>query len=199
MDISKLGTKLPQAVLDEIPAIMEKFGVSNPLRLSHFLAQCAHESGNFKFVRENLNYSADGLRKIFPKYFPTTELAAKYARQPEKIANKVYGSRMGNGDEASGDGFKFRGRGYIQLTGKNNYTAFDKFVEDDILADPDLVASKYPLMSAAFFFHTNKLWDICDKGHGHEVVLAVTKRVNGGVIGLADRQKHFDSFHSTMA
>lgn len=199
MDISKLGTKLPQAVLDEIPAIMEKFGVTNPLRLSHFLAQCAHESGNFKFVRENLNYSADGLRKIFPKYFPTAELAAKYARQPEKIANRVYGSRMGNGDEASGDGFRFRGRGFLQTTGKSNYTAFDKFVEDDILADPDLVASKYPLMSAAFFFHSNKLWDICDKGHGHEVVLAVTKRVNGGTIGLADRQKHFDSLHSTMA
>lgn len=199
MDISKLGTKLPQAVLDEIPAIMEKFGVTNPLRLSHFLAQCAHESGNFKFVRENLNYSADGLRKIFPKYFPTAELAAKYARQPEKIANRVYGSRMGNGDEASGDGFRFRGRGFLQTTGKLNYTAFDKFVEDDILADPDLVASKYPLMSAAFFFHSNKLWDICDKGHGHEVVLAVTKRVNGGTIGLADRQKHFDSLHSTMA
>jgi putative chitinase len=106
---------------------------------------------------------------------------------------------MGNGDEASGDGYKFRGRGYIQLTGKNNYTAFDKFVEDDILANPDLVATKYPLMSAAFFFNTNKLWDICDKGHGHEIVLAVTKRVNGGTIGLADRQKHFDSLHSTMA
>jgi len=199
MDISKLQSKLPQAVLDEIPAIMEKFGVSNPLRLSHFLAQCAHESGNFKFVRENLNYSADGLRKIFPKYFPTAELAAKYARQPEKIANRVYGSRMGNGDEASGDGFRFRGRGFLQTTGKFNYTDFDKFVEDDILADPDLVASKYPLMSAAFFFNKNKLWDICDKGHGHEVVLAVTKRVNGGTIGLADRQKHFDSLHSTMA
>ena len=198
MDISKLGNKLPQAVLDEIPAIMEKFGVTNPLRLCHFLAQCSHESGHFKFVTENLNYSADGLRKIFPKYFPTIELAAKYARQPQKIANKVYGGRMGNGDEASGDGWKFRGRGYIQLTGKNNYTAFDKFVEDDILANPDLVATKYPLMSAAFFFNTNKLWDICDKGHGHEIVLAVTKRVNGGTIGLADRQKHFDSLHSTM-
>ena len=199
MDISKLGTKLPQAVLDEIPAIMEKFGVTNPLRLCHFLAQCGHESGHFKFVRENLNYSADGLRKIFPKYFPTAELAAKYARQPEKIANKVYGGRMGNGDEASGDGFRFRGRGFLQTTGKLNYTAFDKFVEDDILADPDLVASKYPLMSAAFFFHSNKLWDICDKGHGHEIVLAVTKRVNGGTIGILDRQKHFDSLHSTMA
>jgi putative chitinase len=199
MDISKLGTKLPQAVLDEIPAIMEKFGVTNPLRLSHFLAQCAHESGNFKFVRENLNYSADGLRKIFPKYFPTTELAAKYARQPEKIANRVYANRMGNGDEASGDGWKHRGRGFLQTTGKSNYTDFDKFVDDDILANPDLVATKYPLMSAAFFFDKNKLWDICDKGHRHEDVLALTKRVNGGTHGYDDRQKHFDSFHSLMA
>jgi putative chitinase len=199
MDISKLGTKLPQAVLDEIPAIMEKFGVSNPLRLSHFLAQCGHESGHFKFTKENLNYSADGLRKIFPKYFPTNELAAKYARQPEKIANKVYGSRMGNGDEASGDGFRFRGRGFVQPTGQLNFTDFDKFVEDDILADPDLVASKYPLMSAAFFFHKNKLWDVCDKGHGHDTVLAVTKRVNGGTIGLTHRIAEFENFKNILA
>ena len=183
------------------PGTMKKameFYKLTPVRAAHFFAQTAHETGGFKAFSENLNYSAQGLQGIFGKYFPGN-LEESYARQPEKIANKVYGSRMGNGDEASGDGYKFRGRGYIQLTGKNNYTAFDKFVEDDILADPDLVASKYPLMSAAFFFHSNKLWDICDKGHGHEVVLAVTKRVNGGTIGLADRQKHFDSLHSTMA
>jgi putative chitinase len=199
MKLEALSKKLPANVMEEIPLIMEKFGIDGPLRLSHFLSQCAHESGNFKFVKENLNYSADGLRKIFPKYFPTLEAANKYARQPEKIANKVYGSRMGNGDEASGDGFKFRGRGYIQLTGKDNYAAFDKFVDDDIMANPDLVATKYPLTSAAFFFHKNKLWDICDKGHGDDVVLAVTKRVNGGTHGLADRQDKFDLFHSTLA
>jgi putative chitinase len=199
MKLEALSKKLPANVMDEIPLIMEKFGIDNPLKLSHFLSQCAHESGNFKFVKENLNYSADGLRKIFPKYFPTIELANKYARQPEKIANKVYGGRMGNGDEASGDGFKFRGRGYIQLTGKDNYAAFDKFVDDDIMADPDLVATKYPLTSAAFFFHKNKLWDVCDKGHGDDIVLAVTKRVNGGTHGLADRQDKFDLFHSTLA
>jgi putative chitinase len=183
----------------EIPVIIEKFGIDGPLRLSHFLSQCAHESGNFKFLKENLNYSADGLRKIFPKYFPTIEAANKYARQPEKIANKVYGNRMGNGDEASGDGFKFRGRGYIQLTGKDNYAAFDKFVDDDIMANPDLVATKYPLTSAAFFFHKNKLWEVCDRGHSDDVVTAVTKRVNGGTHGLADRQDKFDLFHSTLA
>jgi putative chitinase len=199
MKLEALSTKIPANVMEEIPLIIEKFGIDGPLRLSHFLSQCAHESGNFKFVKENLNYSADGLRKIFPKYFPTIEVANKYARQPEKIANKVYGGRMGNGDEASGDGFKFRGRGYIQLTGKDNYAAFDKFVDDDIMANPDLVATKYPLTSAAFFFHKNKLWDICDKGHGDDVVLAVTKRVNGGTHGLADRQEKFDLFHSTLA
>lgn len=199
MKLEALSKKVPVNVMDEIPLIIEKFGINGPLRLSHFLSQCAHESGNFKFLKENLNYSADGLRKIFPKYFPTLEAAEKYARQPEKIANKVYGNRMGNGDEASGDGFKFRGRGYIQLTGKDNYAAFDKFVDDDIMANPDLVATKYPLTSAAFFFHKNKLWDICDKGHGDDVVLAVTKRVNGGTHGLADRQDKFDLFYSTLA
>ena len=199
MKLEALSKKLPANVMEEIPVIIEKFGIDGPLRLSHFLSQCAHESGNFKFLKENLNYSADGLRKIFPKYFPTIEAANKYARQPEKIANKVYGNRMGNGDEASGDGFKFRGRGYIQLTGKDNYAAFDKFVDDDIMADPDLVATKYPLTSAAFFFHKNKLWDVCDKGHGDDIVLAVTKRVNGGTHGLADRQDKFDLFHSTLA
>jgi len=199
MKLDALSKKLPANVMDEIPLIMEKFGIDNPLKLSHFLSQCAHESGNFKFLNENLNYSADGLRKIFPKYFPTIEVANKYARQPEKIANKVYGGRMGNGDEASGDGYRFRGRGFIQLTGKDNYAAFDKFVDDDIMANPDLVSTKYPLTSAAFFFHKNKLWDICDKGHGDDVVLAVTKRVNGGSHGLADRQEKFDLFHSTLA
>jgi putative chitinase len=199
MKLEALSKKLPASVMAEIPVIIEKFGIDGPLRLSHFLSQCAHESGNFKFLKENLNYSADGLRKIFPKYFPTIEAANKYARQPEKIANKVYGNRMGNGDEASGDGFKFRGRGYIQLTGKDNYAAFDKFVDDDIMANPDLVATKYPLTSAAFFFHKNKLWDVCDKGHGDDVVLAVTKRVNGGTHGLTDRQEKFDLFHSTLA
>jgi putative chitinase len=199
MKLEALSKKLPASVMEEVPVIIEKFGIDGPLRLSHFLSQCAHESGNFKFLKENLNYSADGLRKVFPKYFPTLEAANKYAKQPEKIANKVYGSRMGNGDEASGDGFKFRGRGYIQLTGKDNYAAFDKFVDDDIMANPDLVATKYPLTSAAFFFHKNNLWSVCDKGHSDDVVLAVTKRVNGGTHGLADRQDKFDLFHSTLA
>jgi putative chitinase len=161
------------------------------------LAQCGHESANFKAVSENLNYSADGLKKIFGKYFPGN-LNESYARQPEKIAARVYGGRMGNGDEVSKDGFKFRGRGYIQLTGKSNYAAFDKFVDDDILANPDLVATKYPLMSAAFFFNNNKLWSICDQGATENVVKKVTLRVNGGQIGISDRIKHFNEFYSLL-
>jgi putative chitinase len=197
--IDKLNGKLPQAVLNELPLVMEKFGISNPTRLAHFLSQVAHESGNFKFVNENLNYGAKGLLGIFKKYFPTEALAAAYERKPEKIANKVYASRMGNGDEASGEGYKFRGRGYIQLTGKDNYKAFSDFIGEDCVANPDLVATKYPLTSAAFFFHKNKLWDICDKGHSHDVVTAVTKRVNGGTIGLEDRIKHFNEYNHLLA
>ena len=197
--IDKLNGKLPQAVLNELPIVMEKFGISNPTRLAHFLSQVAHESGNFKFVNENLNYGAKGLLGIFKKYFPTEALALAYERKPEKIANKVYASRMGNGDEASGEGYKFRGRGYIQLTGKDNYKAFSDFIGEDCVANPDLVATKYPLTSAAFFFHKNKLWDICDKGHSHDVVTAVTKRVNGGTIGLEDRIKHFNEYNHLLA
>jgi putative chitinase len=195
--LDKLKGHIPDSVIAQIPDTAAKFNITNTLRLAHFLAQCGHESGGFKAVQENLNYSADGLKKIFPKYFPGT-LNESYARNPEKIANKVYSSRMGNGDETSGDGFKFRGRGYIQLTGKSNYAAFDKMVEDNILASPDLVATKYPLMSAAFFFDSNKLWSICDKGADDATVTAVTKRVNGGTIGLADRIKHFKEYYELL-
>ena len=197
--IDKLNGKLPQAVLNELPLVMDKFGISNPTRLAHFLSQVAHESGNFKFVNENLIYGAKGLMGIFKKYFPTQALATSYERKPEKIANKVYASRMGNGDEASGEGYKFRGRGYIQLTGKDNYKAFSDFIGEDCVANPNLVATKYPLTSAAFFFHKNKLWDICDKGHSHDIVTAVTKRVNGGTIGLDDRIKHFEEYNNLLA
>ena len=195
--LENLKGHVPDAVLAQIPDTAAKFNITNTLRLAHFLAQCGHESGGFKAVSENLNYSADGLKKIFPKYFPGN-LNESYARQPEKIASRVYGSRMGNGDEASKEGFKFRGRGYIQLTGKSNYATFDKFVEDDIIGNPDLVATKYPLMSAAFFFNNNSLWSICDKGADDATVTAVTKRVNGGTIGLADRIKHFKEYYSLL-
>ena len=199
MKVAALSTKVPAPVMLEVESMVEKFNITNPLRLSHFLAQAAHESGNFKFLKENLNYSADSLLKVFPKYFKDKVTADKYARNPEKIANRVYASRMGNGDEASGEGFKFRGRGYIQLTGKDNYKAFSNFIGEDCVANPDLVSDKYPLISAAWFFDKNNLWTICDKGASDEVVTSVTKRVNGGTHGLADRLSKFKIFNTTLA
>jgi putative chitinase len=199
MNIEKLKGHIPDAVLAQIPDTVQKFELNTPLRLAHFLAQCGHESGGFKATSENLNYGAKGLLGIFKKYFPTEAKAKEYERKPEKIANLVYGGRMGNGPEASGEGFKFRGRGYIQLTGKDNYKAFDAVVPEDILANPDLVASKYPLLSAAWFFHKNGLHKIADGGATDAVVTSVTKRVNGGTIGLADRIKHFKEYYNLLA
>lgn len=199
MKLEALKGHVPDTVIAQIPAVMEKFQVNTPLRLAHFLAQCGHESAGFKAVSENLNYGAKGLMGTFKKYFPTEALAKAYERQPEKIASKVYASRMGNGDEASKDGWKFRGRGYIQLTGHDNYAAFDKTVEDDILANPDLVATKYPLLSAAWFWSKTGLNAVADKGATDADVTAITKRVNGGTIGLPDRIAHFKEFHKLLA
>jgi putative chitinase len=196
--LDKLRGHIPDAVIAQIPDTAARFNITNPLRLAHFLSQCGHESGGWRAVRENLNYSAKGLMGIFKKYFPNATLANAYQRQPEKIANRVYASRMGNGNEHSGDGYKFRGRGYIQLTGKDNYSKFDATVPENILADPELVATKYPLASAAFFFNSNKLWTICDQGATPLVVTAVTKRVNGGTIGLPDRIKHFNEYYNLL-
>jgi putative chitinase len=197
--LEKLKGHIPDAVIAQIPDTAKKFNITTPLRLAHFLAQCGHESGGFKFINENLNYSAAGLVGTFKKYFPTLDAAKAYERKPEKIASKVYGGRMGNGAEATGEGFKFRGRGYIQLTGKDNYTRFAQFIGEDTVANPDLVSTKYPLASAAFFFDSNKLWSICDQGATEAVVTSVTKRVNGGTIGLADRIKHFKEYYSLLS
>ena len=198
LNLEKLKGHVPDAVIAQIPDTAAKFNITTNLRLAHFLAQCGHESGGFKAVNENLNYGAKGLLGVFPKYFNATT-AAQFERKPELIAAKVYANRMGNGDEASKDGWKFRGRGYIQLTGKSNYTNFTKFIGEDCVANPDLVATKYPLASAAFFFNSNNLWAICDKGADDATVTAVTKRVNGGTIGLADRIKHFKEFHTALS
>ncbi len=195
--LDKLKGHVPDVVIAQIPDTAAKFNITNSLRLAHFLAQCGHESGGFRAVTENLNYSAKGLLGTFPKYFNATT-AAQYERKPELIASRVYASRMGNGDEASKEGFKFRGRGYIQLTGKSNYTNFARFIGEDTVSNPDLVATKYPLASAAFFFDSNKLWSICDLGSTDDVVTKVTKRVNGGTIGLADRIKHFREYYELL-
>ena len=198
MNLAKLKGHVPDSVIAQIPFIQSNYKVNTLLRLSHFLAQCGHESANFRAVKENLNYSAEGLNKTFKKYFPTLEFAKDYARQPERIASKVYANRMGNGNEASKDGFKYLGRGFIQLTGKANYLEFDKSVPEDIMANPELVASKYPLASAAWFWNKNGLNEIADKGATDAVVKSITKRVNGGTIGLADRIQHFNEFYSLL-
>lgn len=161
----------------------------NKNRAAHFFAQCAHESGNWKATSENLNYGAKGLRGIFGKYFPTDALAKAYERQPMKIANKVYANRMGNGPESSGDGWKFRGRGFLQLTGHDNYKALSQYINrPDIMDNPDLVAGELAIESALWFFDRNKLWGICDQGINDAAILALTKRINGGTHGLDDRK-----------
>jgi putative chitinase len=198
MDLNKLKGHVPDTVIGQIPDVMAKFNINTPLRLSHFLAQCGHESGGFKFVNENLNYGAKGLLTTFKKYFPTQALAEQYERKPELIASRVYGGRMGNGAEPTKEGYKFRGRGYIQLTGKANYTEFDKVVTENILENPDLVATKYPLLSAAWFWGKNGLNTLADKGATDVDVTSITKRVNGGTIGLPDRIKHFKEYYSLL-
>ena len=199
LNLSKLKGHIPDAVIAMIPDTAAKFQINTALRLAHFLAQCGHESGGFRATQENLNYSAKGLMGIFKKYFPTPALAAQYERKPEKIANRVYGGRMGNGPEASGEGYKFRGRGYIQLTGKENYTAFGKAIGEDILSNPDKVSKEYALLSAAWFFNKNGLHKMADEGSSDAVVTKITKRVNGGTIGLADRIKHFKEYYHLLA
>ena len=199
LKLDKLRGHIPDAVIAMIPDTAAKFQINTPLRLAHFLAQCGHESGGFKATQENLNYSAKGLNGIFKKYFPTLESALPYERKPEKIANKVYGGRMGNGPEASGDGAKFCGRGYIQLTGKDNYTAFGKSIGEDVCANPQVVAEKYALLSAAWFFNKNGLHKMADGGATDAVVTSITKRVNGGTIGLPDRIKHFKEYYHLLA
>lgn len=168
-------------------AAKKYFNLTNN-QAAHFFGQCAHESNNFKAFSENLNYSADGLNRIFRKYFPTIASTAGYARNPQKIANKVYGGRMGNGLEASGDGYKFRGRGPIQLTGRDNYKAFSESVNrPDVMDNPDIVASELAFESALWFFKKNNLLALADKGVDKATITAITKRVNGGTHGLDDR------------
>jgi putative chitinase len=199
LKLEKLKGHIPDAVIAMIPAVAQKFQIDSALRLAHFLAQCGHESGGFRLTKENLNYSAKGLNGIFKKYFPTLESALPYERKPEKIANKVYGGRMGNGPESTGDGAKFCGRGYIQLTGKDNYTAFGKSIGEDVCANPQVVAEKYALLSAAWFFNKNGLHKMADGGATDAVVTSITKRVNGGTIGLPDRIKHFKEYYHLLA
>ena len=183
-----------------VKAAQKHYGLSDA-RVAHFFGQTAHETGGFKAFSENLNYSAAGLNKIFPKYFKNAGRDANvYGRHPEKIANIVYANRMGNGDTASGDGWKYRGRGALQLTGKDNYSAFAKHLgKPEIMDNPDLVATVYAFESALFFFEKNGLWAICDKGVDDATITAVTKRVNGGTHGLDDRKEKTKKYFSWVS
>ena len=196
--LDKLKGHIPDSVLAQIPDTAAKFNITNPLRLAHFLAQCGHESGGWKATSENLNYSSKGLLGIFPRYF-TPALAEQYARKPEAIASRVYGGRMGNGAEATKEGFKFRGRGYIQLTGKDNYISFGQAINEDLVSNPDKVATQYPLLSAAWFFHKNKLNKIADEGSTREIVEKITRRINGGLNGIEHRVSEFSHYYRLLS
>ncbi|MBX2847966.1 MAG: hypothetical protein KTR16_06590 [Acidiferrobacterales bacterium] len=183
--------------ISDLERELPKYGIAESRqRLAHFFAQVLHESGSMRYDMENLNYSAEALRKVFGKYFRTLKQAEKYARQPEKIANRVYANRMGNGDEASGDGWRFRGRGLIQLTGKNNYKAFSKWIGDKLIVeDPDIVASTYAVQSAIYFWERNKLNRLADK----DDIVSLTKKINGGDNGLAHRKDLLNKANGLLA
>jgi putative chitinase len=183
--------KNPQGWTTAMVEVLPTYEINTPERIASFLAQCGHESGGFTVLQENLNYSAEGLNKIFKKYFPTLESAQPYARKPEMIANKVYANRMGNGDEQSGEGYRYRGRGPIQLTGKDNYTACSDFLfqDDTLLKDPDMLLDpEYALHSACWFWWKNDLNQFADSAD----LVTMTKRINGGTIGLEDRIAHYN-------
>ena len=174
---------------DALNKLLPDYGIDTPQRVAAFLAQCAHESGNFVFLKENLNYKWASLRKVFPKYFPTDELAQAYEKQPERIANRIYGSRMGNGDEASGDGYRYCGRGLIQLTGRNNYDAFAESIETPVEEIPAYLETfEGAVQSACWFWETNNLNQFADT----DDIKTMTRRINGGFIGLEDREKHYN-------
>jgi len=193
IDYSKLTKHLPENVYVQILDVVIKYKINTPLRLAHFLSQCHHESAGFNVVEENLNYSAEGLLRTFKKYF-AQEQAQEYAHNKVRIASRVYANRMGNGDEASQEGWLYRGRGYIQLTGKDNYAAFNDQLPEDILKNPDLVATRYPMLSAAWFWDHNNINEMCDNGN----VVDVTKRVNGGLNGVDDRWDLFAHYYDIL-
>ena len=205
LKLENLVNVIPDSVINELKTISQ---ITTPLRLAHFLSQCSHESNNFKNVRENLNYSYNRLLEIF-KYDididknrilseSEKQRARNLAGNPEKIANFVYANQNGNGGELSGDGWRFRGRGYIQLTGKSNYVSFGKSINENLVENPDLVATKYPLLSAVYFFNKNNLWEICDAGGSEKDIQKLTKKINGGLNGIEDRIKLFNKFYKLV-
>jgi putative chitinase len=197
VDLMRLSGVLLPHIIKELGEVATRFQINSPLRASHFLAQAHHESAGFTRTVENLNYSAVRLIQVFPKYFDGTN-AEEYSGKPESIASRVYADRMGNGDEASKDGWKFRGRGYMQLTGRDNYQSFDLIVPEDVVANPELVQTQYPLLSAGWFWNSRGLNGLADQGPTHSVADAITKKINGGTNGREDRVKWFDYYYEKL-
>jgi putative chitinase len=209
MDINKLKGQIPDKILAELPQAIKQFGIDSPLRLSHFLSQTSHECANFTKFEENLNYSAQGLANTWPSRYAIdpkakvkvpNDLAKKLEHKPIEIANTTYAGRFGNGDIKSGDGYKFRGRGGIMVTFHDNYKAFNQFLPKgvDLIKNPDLVSTTYPLLSAAWFFKRNNLNSESDKGATLAVVTSITEKVNGGQIGLNERFALFNKFYNIL-
>ncbi len=190
---------ISNSVIKELNEIGAEYGVNSALRAAHLLSQCAHESANFTKTEENLNYSKERLLVVFPHYFNDLDIAAQYEHNPEKLGNYIYANRMGNGPPCTGDGYRYRGRGYLQLTGVTNYRSFNRFIKNNnVVNSPELVSTLYPLVSSAWFFNCSSIWPLCDKGGTDEDIKAVTKRVNGGVNGLAERSKLFKTIFSNL-
>lgn len=187
IDFDKLNGFIPDRICAQLPDLCAQFDIDGPLRLAHLVGQTREETGNYSIMSENLNYSGTALWSMFHKHFASEDEANAFARQPEKIANRIYANRMGNGDEESGDGWLYRGRGGLQTTGKENYKLLGDFLGIDLVSNPDLVATDYAMASAAFFFKKNNLWVICDRGVDTDTITALTIKVNGGTINLATR------------
>lgn len=202
MDLTKLSSIIPAEVLQHIsdPVILGSYQINTRLRMSHFISQTMEESENYTRLSENLNYSAQGLLKTFPRYFHDVNTANQYAHQPEKIANYVYSGRMGNGSVESGDGWKYRGSGYLEITGRNNIKIESDKLGIDFIANPDLLRTpKYALLSAGYFWYANGLNKIADGGTSNEVITSVTKKINGGVNGLAQREANFQKVYPLIS
>ena len=183
------GNPYTQQWCDALNLLLPDYEIDTPKRVAAFIAQCAHESGNFRMLKENLNYRAESLMRTWPRHFPTIEIARQYERQPERIANRAYANRMGNGDEASGDGWRYLGRGLIQLTGKNNYEAFAESIETPLEEIPEFLGTfEGAVQSACWFWETNNLNVQADAGD----IKTMTRKINGGFIGLEDRIKHYE-------
>lgn len=206
--IPLLEGHIPDYILTQLPDTCTKFNIDGPMRLSHLLGQCAHESANFTVFRENLNYRLESILRVFKSDVDLDndgvveqeeiDNAKRYVGNPEMLANFVYANQNGNGPESSGDGWKYRGRGALQTTGRVNYMTLGKFLGVDLIANPDLVATVYPLDSAAYYFNSRGLWSICDQGINDSTILRVTKKVNGGINGLEERIKYTNKFYNIL-